>query len=645
MAATLSSETHRILDKADLEAAARRGHASLYPSGTKITVGMSSCGLAAGAGELYAALDAQLKARELDIGLTRTGCIGFCQQEPLVDICTPEARVVHGGVKVKDIPDLVERAAKGALKSKKAMAYIEQPAPPLPGMNGSHECPQYQDLPNLLNLDFYRKQTRIALRNCGFINPDSIEEYIARGGYRALHLALCGMTPEAVIQEVAKAGLRGRGGAGFPTADKWSICRKQPGEQKYIICNGDEGDPGAFMDRSIMEGDPHSVIEGMALGAFAIGAEKGYLYVRGEYPLAVSTLAKAIEQAREAGLLGQGIFGSDFNFELSIVRGAGAFVCGEETALIASIEGDIGSPRQRPPFPAVSGLWGKPTNINNVETWANVTPIVLNGGDWFAETGTEKSKGTKVFSLVGKVKNTGLVEVPMGVTLRDVVFDIGGGIPKKRAFKAVQTGGPSGGCIPLEHLDMPIDYEKLREIGAMMGSGGLIVADERTCMVDVARYFLEFLMDESCGKCTPCREGVFQMHAILTRICEGKAQEGDIELLETLAGYVKTSSLCQLGGTAPNPVLSTLAHFRKEYEAHVNEGWCPAGVCKELVRFRICPETCTGCGQCLKACPTNAITGERKKTHCIDQDNCVTCGVCYDICMFDAVEPLPRSHS
>ncbi len=645
MAVAQQSDATLIRDKKGLDAAASRGRALLYPNRTKITVGMSSCGLAAGAGALFTALSNHIREKELDIELTRTGCIGFCQKEPLVDISVPDRRVVHGGIKMADIAALIEQASHGDPTSKRALAYLEQPAPLLPGLEGDHPKPLYDALPHLMDLDFYRKQRRIALRNCGLINPENLEEYIARGGYRALHHALTAMTPETVINQVALAGLRGRGGAGFPTADKWGICSRQPGEKKFVICNGDEGDPGAFMDRSIMEGDPHSVLEGMALGAYAMGADKGYLYVRGEYPLAVATLENAIEQARAAGLLGEQILGSDFNFDVAIIRGAGAFVCGEETALIASIEGDIGSPRQRPPFPAVSGLWGKPTNINNVETWANIAPIIQHGGEWFASVGTEKSKGTKVFSLVGKVKHTGLVEVPMGVTLREIVFDIGGGIPKKRAFKAVQTGGPSGGCIPAEHLDMPIDYEKLREIGAMMGSGGLIVADDHTCMVDIARYFLEFLMDESCGKCTPCREGVFQMYAILARICDGSAREGDLELLESLANYVKTSSLCQLGGTAPNPVLSTLSHFREEYEAHINDKRCPAGVCKNLVKFRIVPESCTGCGLCRKDCPTKAITGENKQAHAIDQDDCVSCGVCYEVCVFDAVEPLSRSHS
>ena len=631
-----------ITDAAGLDAAAARGRDSLYPARPKIVVGMSSCGLAAGAGELYAELEKSIAVGRHDVALAKTGCIGFCQQEPLVDVCLPGlARVVMRRVDLKDLPAILEGAARGEIKPAKGLAWFEQPVPDSFGMEQAAAARPFNGLPHLMDLAFYKKQRRIALRNCGLIDPLSIDEYIARGGYRALHAALTSMSPDGVIGEVEKAGLRGRGGAGFPTAAKWRICREQPGADKFIICNGDEGDPGAFMDRSVMEGDPHNVIEGMILGAFAIGASRGYLYVRGEYPLAIKNLTAAIEQARVAGLLGTDIFGAGFEFDLGIVRGAGAFVCGEETALIASIEGDIGSPRPRPPFPAQSGLWGKPTNINNVETWANVPAIIQHGGERFAATGTDRSKGTKVFSLVGKVKNTGLVEVPMGVTLREIVFDIGGGIAKKREFKAVQTGGPSGGCIPAEHLDLPIDYERLREVGAMMGSGGLIVADERTCMVDVARYFLQFLMDESCGKCTPCREGVFQMHAILARICEGEASNEDLALLESLASYVKDSSLCQLGGTAPNPVLSTLTHFRGEYEAHVNEKRCPAGVCKKLVQFRIKADACTGCAQCVKACPTGAIKGERKQPHVIEQGGCITCGVCYDTCMFNAIAPLP----
>jgi NADH-quinone oxidoreductase subunit F len=549
-----------------------------------------------------------------------TGCHGFCEKGPLV-VIHPTGLFYHG-VKPADVTEIIEKTLdKG--ETVERLLYRDPVS--------KQKCRCERDVP------FYAKQQRIVFRHNGLIDPAEIEDYVAAGGYAALAKALTRMTPEGIVDEVTRAGLRGRGGGGFPTGKKWAICRAQPGDEKYIICNGDEGDPGAFMDRSIMEGDPHAVLEGMVIGAFAIGSHQGYIYVRAEYPLAVANLTTAIGQARELGLLGDNILGSGFSFSVAIVRGAGAFVCGEETAMIASIQGDIGSPRQRPPYPAQAGLWGLPTNINNVETWANVPVIIERGAPWFAATGTAKSKGTKVFSLVGKVKNTGLVEVPMGFTLRQIVFDIGGGILKNRALKAVQTGGPSGGCIPEALVDLPVDYERLTEAGAMMGSGGLIVMDERTCMVDVARYFLSFLVDESCGKCTPCREGVHHMHAILTRITEGNGHEGDIELLEQLAGYVKGSSLCMLGGTAPNPVLSTLRYFRDEYEAHIKQKICPAGVCKRLTEFRIDPSACRGCTKCATACPSGAITGEKKKPHAINSAACVKCGVCYEECPFDAV--------
>ena len=555
-----------------------------------------------------------------DVEVRATGCHGFCERGPLV-VIYPK-KIFYHGVKLKDVPAIVEKTIRNG-EPIESLLFKDQAT--------KRKCLLEDEVP------FYAKQQRIVFRNNGKIDPADINDYIAANGYMALSKALTEMTPEEVIRDVRESFLRGRGGGGFPTGQKWQICRDQAGDEKYIICNGDEGDPGAFMDRSIMEGDPHSVLEGMIIGAYAIGAHRGYIYVRAEYPLAVENLTIALAQSRSLGLLGENILGADFSFNVEIVRGAGAFVCGEETALIASIQGDIGNPQQRPPYPAESGLWDKPTNINNVETWANIPVIIERGADWFAAIGTEKSKGTKVFSLVGKVNNTGLVEVPMGTTIRQIVYDIGGGIQKKRKFKAVQTGGPSGGCIPESLLDLPMDFDELRKVGAMMGSGGLIVMDERTCMVDVAKYFLGFLMDESCGKCSPCREGVSQMHGILSRIVSGEGILSDIDLLEELSEYVKDSSLCQLGGTAPNPVLSTIRYFRHEYEAHIQQKKCPAGVCQALVKFSIDVEACKGCGLCIKDCPTKAIIGEKKKPHQIDTDACVSCGVCYEECPFDAV--------
>jgi len=588
-------------------------------------VGISVCSgtgcRAHGSMELVEEFRRQLYAKGLSgVEVRATGCHGFCERGPLV-VIFPQ-KIFYQGVQIKDVDSVIEKTIQN---DELVESLLFRDPVTKEKFHLEHEVP------------FYAKQQRIVFRNNGKIDPAEIDDYIAANGYAALAQALTDLTPEEVIRQVQKSGLRGRGGGGFPTGKKWEICRTQEGDEKYIICNGDEGDPGAFMDRSIMEGDPHSVLEGMAIGAYAIGAAQGYIYVRGEYPLAVSNLSIAIEQAHALGLLGDCILGSDFSFDVEIVRGAGAFVCGEETGLIASIQGDIGSPRQRPPYPAQSGLWGKPTNINNVETWANVPVIIDRGPDWFAGIGTDRSKGTKVFSLVGKVQNTGLVEVPMGTTMREIVYDIGGGTQKKRKFKAVQTGGPSGGCIPESLLDLPVDFDKLQEAGAMMGSGGLIVMDERTCMVDVAKYFLAFLVDESCGKCTACREGVAQMHNILTRIVQGDGHDGDIELLEELGAYVKDTSLCQLGGTAPNPVLSTIRYFRHEYETHIHDKKCHAGVCKSLVRFAIDPDACNGCGLCLRNCPAEAVTGAKKEPHRIDAELCIQCGVCYEDCPFDAV--------
>lgn len=557
---------------------------------------------------------------ENEIEIVRTGCFGLCELGPVV-IVYPEG-AFYSRVKTEDIPELVEEhLVKGRIL--KRLVY--------------HEAIEEDRVKSLNNVDFYKKQLRIALKNCGVIDPENIDEYLAFDGYKSLEKVLTQMTPQDVIDTMKKSGLRGRGGGGFPTGNKWQFAANQKNEQKYIICNADEGDPGAFMDRSVLEGDPHVIIEAMAIGGYAIGANEGYIYIRAEYPIAVHRLEIAINQAREYGLLGKNIFGTGFDFNIFIRLGAGAFVCGEETALMRSIEGKRGMPTPKPPFPAVSGLWGKPTVINNVETYANIPQIILKGADWFSSIGTEKSKGTKVFALGGKITNTGLVEVPMGITLREVIYEIGGGIPNNKKIKAVQTGGPSGGCITAENLDAPIDYDTLIALGSMMGSGGMIVMDEDNCMVDVARFYLDFIKDESCGKCTPCRVGTKRLLEILQKICDGKGTMEDLDRLEALAYQIKSASLCGLGQTAPNPVISTLKYFRDEYIAHIVEKRCPAGVCKGLTKYTIIEGKCKGCSICAKNCPASAISGKVKEPFHIDQDKCVKCGVCIGKCPFKAI--------
>lgn len=555
-----------------------------------------------------------------DIKIVKTGCFGLCAKGPIV-MLYPD-HIMYTLVQPEDVNEIFDSHVKNGIPVKRLLAGEQKDG----------------EITNALDsLDFFSRQMRIALRNCGAINPEDIDEYIARDGYLALEKVLTEMEPEDVIDEIKASGLRGRGGGGFPTGVKWSFAAAQQEHEKYVCCNADEGDPGAFMDRSVLEGDPHSVIEAMIIAGYAIGASQGYIYVRAEYPIAVERLDIAIRQAREYGLLGEDILGKGFNFNLELRLGAGAFVCGEETALMTSVEGKRGEPRPRPPFPAVKGLFGKPTILNNVETYANIPVIILGGARWFSSIGTEKSKGTKVFAIGGKINNTGLVEIPMGTTLREIIFDIGGGIPNGKKFKAAQTGGPSGGCIPASELDTPIDYDSLIALGSMMGSGGLIVMDEDTCMVDLAKFFLEFTVDESCGKCPPCRIGVKRMLEIVTSITEGEGCPEDLELLEILARNIKAGALCGLGQTAPNPVLSTMKYFKDEYLAHVIDKKCPAGVCRSMLKFFIAQDTCKRCGICKKNCPANAISGDKNTPFSIDQDRCIKCGVCMEKCPFKSI--------
>ena len=583
----------------------------------KVKVGLASCGLAAGADAVYEEFKKAPAVLDGRIELQKTGCLGYCAMEPLVEFIDEGHRsALYGGVEPDKVSELID-------------AFFSSKELPEQTVLNSENTGQ-EDLN-------FAKQKRIVLRNAGIIDPVSIADYLSRDGYKALEKVLNLMTPEQVIEEVKKSGLRGRGGAGFPTGLKWQFARQSPGNKKYVVCNADEGDPGAFMDRSILEGDPHSILEGMLIAAYAIGADEAYIYVRAEYPLAIKHLRIAIQAAEEKGFIGKNIMGKSFDFQIHIKEGAGAFVCGEETALMASVEGKRGMPNIRPPFPAQSGLWGKPTNINNVETYANIPWIILNGGDAFAAYGTEKSKGTKVFALAGKIKNSGLIEVPMGMSLREVIYEVGGGMKTDRPFKAVQLGGPSGGCVPSSLLDTLVDYDSINKTGAIMGSGGMVVMDESTCMVDVAKFFLNFTQNESCGKCTFCRIGTKRMLEILTKICDGEGKIEDLKLLEDLATNIISSSLCGLGQTAPNPVLTTIRYFREEYLAHIEEQCCPAGVCLNLISYEILPDKCIGCTVCARKCPVDAISGEVKKVHTIDINKCIKCGVCLDSCKFAAI--------
>ena len=591
------------------------------PRQSRITVSNGTCCRAYGSEGVISAFKTELAKLGLteQVALKSTGCHGFCAIEPIVVI--EPAGVLYQSVKAKDVPEIMDKTQQGQVVHR---LLHTDPA--------TDEPVTYES-----DVPFYRKQQRVMFGQARAIDPTRIEDYVAVGGYQALAKALSSMQPEEVIDAIKRSGLRGRGGAGFPTGRKWESCRRAPGEPKYVICNADEGDPGAYMDRGLLEGNPHSILEGMIIGAYAVGSREGYVYIRHEYPLAVHHLSLALEQARAYGFLGQHILGSSFDFDIAIRRGGGAFVCGESSALMRSLEGDVGEPRAKYVRSVERGLWEKPSCLNNVETWANVPLIISKGWEWYASIGTEGSKGTKIFSLVGTVNNTGLVEVPMGTSLRKIIFDIGGGIPGGKEFKAVQTGGPSGGCIPESMLDMPVDFDELAKVGSMMGSGGMIVMDESTCMVDVARYFLNFLREESCGKCTPCREGIARSLEILDRICAGEGQPEDIALLGELGELLEGFSLCALGKTAANPVLSTIRYFRDEYEAHIHDHRCPAGVCKALITYTVIAEKCTGCTACALQCPQKAISGEKKGVHAIDQALCIQCGVCPDTCKFDAI--------
>lgn len=630
----------KIQSVADLEKISQTYSNQLYyPDTTKVIIGMASCGIAAG-GQAAFEKAIQEFPEGNGIKIAQTGCLGFCEKEPLVEIVGKgKPRVIYNNITEDRIADAVNGYLENDFKKTKwILGQLRDPRSLLETniKNPLDAVDPLEGIPFLEDIPFYNTQVKVAMRNCGYIDPDCIEEYIARGGYIPFFRTLFDLQPEEIIETIKQSGLRGRGGGGFPTGIKWATCAKQQGE-KYIICNADEGDPGAYMDRSILEGDPHSIIEGMLIAGVAIGSNHGFIYARNEYPLAVKRLITAIKQAEDYGLLGENIAGSDFSFSIKISTGAGAFVCGESTALMASLEGNVGRPRAKYIHTVEKGFRNNPSNLNNVETYANVPAIIAKGAEWYAGMGTKGSKGTKVFSLVGKIKNTGLVEVSMGTALRTIIYDIGGGLPGKKKFKAVQTGGPSGGCIPEQFLDLGVDFDELIKVGSMMGSGGMIVMDQDTCMVDIARYFVDFLKEESCGQCNPCREGLKQMLTILNRICEGHGREGDIELLEELGSFSQKFSLCGLGTSAPNSVLTSILYFRDEYEAHIRDKKCPAGVCKPLFHYEIDQEACTGCTLCAKRCPEQIITGERKKPHQLDQDKCIKCGICYDACKFDAV--------
>ncbi|MBW2448816.1 MAG: 4Fe-4S binding protein [Deltaproteobacteria bacterium] len=630
----------KIESTADLEKIRQEySHKLYYPDSTKVLFGMASCGIAAGAKAAFEKAMEEFPQGN-GIQISQTGCLGFCEAEPLIEIAqTGKPRIIYQNITEDKIVDVIHSyLEKDFKKTKWILGQVRDPRSLMEDQveNPVRDIDPIEKIPFLEETPFYHNQVKIALRNCGYIDPDCIEEYIARGGYFAFFRALLDHKPQEVIQIIKDSGLRGRGGGGFSAGVKWATCARHHGE-RYIICNADEGDPGAYMDRSILEGDPHSVLEGMLIAAVAIGSRQGFMYVRNEYPLAVKRLVTAIKQAEKYGLLGDNIAGTDFSFNIKISTGAGAFVCGESTALMASLEGKVGRPRAKYVHTVEKGFRNNPSNLNNVETYANVPVIISKGAQWYAGMGTQGSKGTKVFSLVGKIKNTGLVEVTMGTSLRNIIYDIGGGILKKKQFKAVQTGGPSGGCIPEKYLDLGVDFDELTKVGSMMGSGGMIVMDQDTCMVDVARYFLDFLKEESCGQCNPCREGIKRMLQILTRICDGHGKEGDVELLEELGDMVAKASLCGLGTSAPNPVITTINYFRDEYQSHIQDKKCPAGVCKNLFYYEIDEEACTGCRLCAIKCPQEAITGEKKEAHKLDQDRCIKCSICYEACKFNAV--------